>query len=125
MRAIEVAIQRSHALRLEVGSYALMHHTGFELMDMFLCCKFAEGDSRILMQKMSRDRLRVFEKKQAATDPASWDEETKMCAALSSKIAADAKACGDKQQAWDDNWQQIYALSEVIMQNTVDSYMAK
>ena len=23
---------------------------------------------------MSRDRLRVFEKKQAATDPATWDE---------------------------------------------------
>ena len=125
VKAVEQSIEIAHRLQNEVGSYALMAGTGFEQKDFLTCCKFAEGDSRILMQKMSRDRLRVFEKKQAATDPASWDEETKMCAALSSKIAADAKACGDKQQAWDDNWQQIYALSEVIMQNTVDSYMAK
>ena len=40
-------------------------------------------------------------------------------------LAADAQACGDKQQAWDDNWEGIYALSEVIMQNTIKSYMAK
>lgn len=31
----------------------------FELMDMFLCCKFAEGDSRILQMKLVRDRLKV------------------------------------------------------------------
>ena len=27
-------------------------------------------------------------------------------------------------QAWDDNWEGIYALSEVIMQNTISKYMA-
>jgi len=42
----------------QVGSYALMHGTGFELMDMLLCCKFAEGDSRILQLKLARDRLK-------------------------------------------------------------------
>ena len=31
----------------------------FELIDMFLCCKFAEGDSRILQMKLMRDRLKV------------------------------------------------------------------
>jgi hypothetical protein len=35
-----------------------MNDTGFELVDMFLCCKFAEGDSRILQQKLTRDRLK-------------------------------------------------------------------
>jgi hypothetical protein len=30
-----------------------------------------------------------------------------------------------EQKAWDDNWEAIYALSEVIMQNTIKSYMAK
>jgi hypothetical protein len=35
-----------------------MHGTGFELMDMLLCCKFAEGDSRILQMKLARDRLK-------------------------------------------------------------------
>ena len=27
-RAVSLAVERSHALRLEVGSYALMHETG-------------------------------------------------------------------------------------------------
>ena len=62
IKCIDVAIQTSHALRQEVGSYALMHGTGFELADMFLCCKFAEGDSRILQQKLTRDRLRKIQK---------------------------------------------------------------
>ena len=98
VKAVEESIEISHRLQNEVGSYALMAGTGFEQKDFLTCCKFAEGDSRILMQKMSRDRLKLFEKKQASTDPATWDEETKLCAALGGKIAADAKACGDKQQ---------------------------
>ena len=57
-----MSIARCHALRLEVGSYALMHKTGFELMDMLLCCKFAEGDSRILQMKLMRDRLKKVKK---------------------------------------------------------------
>ena len=39
-----------------------MHKTGFELMDMLLCCKFAEGDSRILQMKLMRDRLKKVKK---------------------------------------------------------------
>eukprot|EP00961_Rhodomonas_salina_P123294 1660802-Rhodomonas_salina.1 len=30
-------------------------------MDMLLTCKFAEGDSRILQQKLARDRLRALQ----------------------------------------------------------------
>lgn len=37
-------------LMQEVGSFALMAGTGFERTDYLQCCKFAEGDSRILMQ---------------------------------------------------------------------------
>ena len=33
---------------------------GFDQSDFLTCCKFAEGDSRVLMQKMSRDRYRAF-----------------------------------------------------------------
>jgi hypothetical protein len=48
IRCIDVALQRVHALRMEVGSYALMHDTGFELVRFlcyplfdtrFLCCQ--------------------------------------------------------------------------------------
>ncbi|KAJ3305987.1 hypothetical protein HDU76_004919, partial [Blyttiomyces sp. JEL0837] len=59
VKCIEVSIELCFALKQEVGSYALMAGTGFEQMDFLQCCKFAEGDSRILMQKMARDLFRV------------------------------------------------------------------
>jgi acyl-CoA oxidase len=45
-----------------VGSYALMDGTGFGHTDFLQCCKFAEGDSRILSQKLSRDAFGEFTK---------------------------------------------------------------
>jgi acyl-CoA oxidase len=57
VRAVEDSIRLVHALKNEVGSYALMRDSGFGQSDFLQCCKFAEGDSRILMQKMSRDRM--------------------------------------------------------------------
>jgi len=65
VKAIETAITYCFKLKQEVGSYALMGGTGFEKMDYLQCCKFAEGDSRILMQKMARDRMSAFKKKQS------------------------------------------------------------
>jgi acyl-CoA oxidase len=59
VKAVEESIEIAHRLQNEVGSYALMAGTGFDQKDFLTCCKFAEGDSRILMQKMSRDRLKV------------------------------------------------------------------
>mmetsp|Transcript_48242 Transcript_48242/g.86987 ORF Transcript_48242/g.86987 Transcript_48242/m.86987 type:complete len:413 (+) Transcript_48242:100-1338(+) len=63
VKAIETTIDLCFKLKQELGSYALMGGTGFEKMDYLQCCKFAEGDSRILMQKMTRDRLQAFSKK--------------------------------------------------------------
>jgi hypothetical protein len=40
-----------------------MAGTGFEFIDFITCCKFAEGDSRILAQKIARDHLRKGIKK--------------------------------------------------------------
>jgi hypothetical protein len=59
VKAVEGAIALCFALKQEVGSYALMAGSGFEQMDFLQCCKFAEGDSRILMQKMARDIVRA------------------------------------------------------------------
>ena len=56
-----------------------MHGTGFELMDMLLCCKFAEGDSRILQMKLARDRLKKVMKQ---TYGRRRKRETKSCAGL-------------------------------------------
>lgn len=56
--SVETSIALCFRLKQEVGSYALMGDTGFEHMDFLQCCKFAEGDSRILMQKLARDRVK-------------------------------------------------------------------
>merc|ERR1712194_54608 len=58
IKALEVAIEAGHRLEQEVGSFVLMEGSGFEHKDVLLCCKFAEGDSRILQQKMVRDNLK-------------------------------------------------------------------
>jgi acyl-CoA oxidase len=47
VKNIEAAIFWEHKLEVEVGSYALMAGSGFIYKDMLLCCKFAEGDSRV------------------------------------------------------------------------------
>ena len=60
VKAVEDSIDFCHRLQNDVGSYALMAGTGFEQKDFLTCCKFAEGDSRILMQKMSRDKIKVM-----------------------------------------------------------------
>jgi acyl-CoA oxidase len=55
---VENALQQCFRLKQEVGSYALMEGTGFEHVDFITCCKFAEGDSRILQTKLARDAVR-------------------------------------------------------------------
>merc|ERR1712039_1139368 len=68
VKGVETAISLCFRLKQEVGSYALMGDTGFEQMDFLQCCKFAEGDSRILMQKMARDRMAIFKKGQKGNE---------------------------------------------------------
>jgi len=56
---VETSMQLCFRLKQEVGSYALMEGTGFEHLDFLSCCKFAEGDSRILQSKLCRDAVRA------------------------------------------------------------------
>eukprot|EP00670_Eutreptiella_braarudii_P008479 CAMPEP_0174307080 /NCGR_PEP_ID=MMETSP0810-20121108/887_1 /TAXON_ID=73025 ORGANISM="Eutreptiella gymnastica-like, Strain CCMP1594" /NCGR_SAMPLE_ID=MMETSP0810 /ASSEMBLY_ACC=CAM_ASM_000659 /LENGTH=478 /DNA_ID=CAMNT_0015414025 /DNA_START=145 /DNA_END=1581 /DNA_ORIENTATION=- len=114
VKCVEVSIDLCHRLKNEVGSYALMAGTGFEQSDFLTCCKFAEGDTRILMQKMARDRLRLHQKQPPVGPSAEWDEETKKCNELLMKLT-EAEKCGDKQQAWDAHWVEVYELAEIIM----------
>ena len=58
IKALEVATDVGHKVEQEVGSYVLMGGSGFEHKDILLCRKFAEGDSRILQQKLVRDYLK-------------------------------------------------------------------
>lgn len=126
IRCIDVAIQRVHALRMEVGSYALMHDTGFELVDMFLCCKFAEGDSRILQQKLMRDRLKKMKNDGAATtllkavNPFS-DEQAEAAVALSlgQKLQAAGRDREKMAQLMEEHWEQIYELANKVEERII------
>ena len=82
VKCVEDSIELIHVLKNEVGSYALMKGTGFEQADFLTCCKFAEGDSRILMQKMARDRLKLFKKKETDVPEAQYNDEQKVCKEL-------------------------------------------
>eukprot|EP01062_Namystynia_karyoxenos_P069835 TRINITY_DN65275_c0_g1_i1.p1 TRINITY_DN65275_c0_g1~~TRINITY_DN65275_c0_g1_i1.p1 ORF type:complete len:552 (+),score=180.23 TRINITY_DN65275_c0_g1_i1:127-1656(+) len=116
VKAVEVSIDLCFRLKQEVGSYALMGGTGFEQMDFLQCCKFAEGDSRILMQKMARDRMRTFGK----TPDKVVGREAELCQALAKATTAPGV---DKLQAWDDNWETVYALAGAVMERTVEDFM--
>ncbi|GMH86158.1 hypothetical protein TrST_g2029 [Triparma strigata] len=117
IKAIEVSIARAHALRLEVGSYALMHKTGFELMDMLLCCKFAEGDSRILQMKLARDRLKKVKKDGPVSTLMSaltGDSEAMAALNLARKLAPAGRDLAKMESAFNDNWKDIYSLAEMV-----------
>jgi acyl-CoA oxidase len=91
-----------------------MGDSGFKHLDFLNCCKFAEGDSRVLAQKMARDYMRVFAKK--------GDDGT-----AASRLAADlakalAPAGGDKvatADLWDENFEKVYALADGVMDRVV------
>lgn len=108
VKAIETSISLCFKLKQELGSYALMGGSGFEKMDYLQCCKFAEGDSRILMQKIARDRLQAFSQSQAGSK-----EEIEVCQQLGKALASGGK------QAWNQNWRQVYQLAELVMDRVV------
>ncbi|EOD25243.1 hypothetical protein EMIHUDRAFT_450487 [Emiliania huxleyi CCMP1516] len=128
---LDSSLWRTHSFLLstgvihsEVGSYALMGDSGFGSMDFLQCCKFAEGDSRVLMLKMARDRLRRYAKeaKSGAPLPAGEEEEAALCEALAAAVGT---AKGDKAleaAAWDREWRGVHALAESIMRRTLEPH---
>lgn len=109
VKAIETSISLCFRLKQELGSYALMGGTGFEKMDYLQCCKFAEGDSRILMQKIARDRLTAFSKKQDGHKP-----EAEACTALGKRLMSGGQA------AWNESWRDVYGLAELVIERVVE-----
>lgn len=106
VKCVETAIDLCWRLKQEVGSYALMTGCGFEQLDYLQCCKFAEGDSRILMQKMARDRVKEFQK--GSKGP---ELEAKLCEAVLQ--GADS----------DEAQLQAYELAEAVIKRTIEEIL--
>jgi len=128
VKCVENSIRACHQLQQDIGSYALMAGTGFENIDFLTCCKFAEGDSRILQQKMSRDRMKLFQKgndRPKGVHAKDWEQESAACAELQNKMAHLIMEQGvEKHVAWDRCFEDVYSLSELIMARTMNSFMA-
>jgi len=132
---VETAIDLTFRLKQEVGSYALMAGSGFERLDYLNCCKFAEGDSRILMQKISRDKVGAFRRalkskpQQDATAAAEnqkapllgvgGQDEVSLC-----RVLAQAMAEGG-QVGWDAHWEDVYSLARVSINHTIEEWTGK
>jgi len=111
--SVETAIDLCFRLKQEVGSYALMGGTGFEHSDFLQCCKFAEGDSRILMQKLARDRFRKHQHGQFNERAKQVDDEVKFC----ERIVAGGK------DGWDREFTAVYGLAGAVIERTIAKWI--
>jgi alkylation response protein AidB-like acyl-CoA dehydrogenase len=113
VKAVETAIDLCFRLKQEVGSYALKGGAGFEQTDYLICCKFAEGDSRILMQKLARDRMKKFQKEVREGKVLTKEKEVMLCTEITNAIKK-----GGKEQ-WNEQWRKVYDLAEAVMQRRI------
>merc|ERR1712217_999648 len=104
--ASETSIDLCFRLKQDVGSFALMGGQGFDQMDFLQACKFAEGDSRILMQKLARDRVKVAK-------PLGTPTEQKLASELQEIVKKG-------QEAWDDNFEKVYDLAWTIVTRLIN-----
>ena len=87
-----------------------MGDTGFEHLDFLQCCKFAEGDGRILSQKLARDQVRLL-----ATNQTMSPREKELCERLSHA----------GKEKWDENFETVYELAEEIQARVIRDWTGK
>ena len=124
--AVDEAIEYCHRLRQEVGSYALMAGTGFEHTDFLQCCKFAEGDSRVLMMKVARDRVKQFAelaKTRAAVPPGTSPREAAAAGELAEALARERERGVSSAAAWERHWDKAYDLAGLAIENIVNRWV--
>ena len=96
-----------------------MPPTSTNRVDLLLCCKFAEGDSRILQQKLTRDRLKRLQKGGAGAllsgliSPESRGE-TVAALRLARKLQPAGRDVAKLGKAMDDNWRQVYEVADLV-----------
>ena len=118
-----------HRLEQEVGSHALMAGSGFERKDMLLCCRFAEGDSRVLKMKMARDRLGTLRRRGLAAEltsalggSGSQRAESRLALKLGRAMeGARREGGGAVARVWDEQWETVCAPAKTRATVFVDA----
>lgn len=114
--SVETSIKLCFELKQEVGSYGLMYGTLFEHIDFLQCCKFAEGDSRILSQKIARDTMKKFNKNKSAI---SNQGVLNACSALAQSMSKTKESNFLKN--WNLNYDKVYGLAEAVQEMHIES----
>jgi len=118
IRDVGIAQETMDHLEQEVGSYALMSSSGFIYKDMLLCCRFAEGDSRVLLLKIARDELKRVRK--AGWFRLLWQliferntyKRTRAYKAF--ELVRALRAAPSLLEGFDLEWKKVYALAEAV-----------
>lgn len=120
IKSVQTAITLTDKLAREVGSYALMHESGFGATHWLYMCQFAEGDSRILLQKLARDSMKKFSKS-SWTDTgkemvfgSSAEQEEMKCRFLLNRALSAAATPADGGRLWNENFTLVYNLAEAV-----------
>ena len=86
------------------------------------CCKFAEGDSRILQMKLMRGRLAELKRASPLQLAAGMLEpETRAAVSLAKKLMAARSDPVKMDKAMMDNWKEIYGLSEMVEERILET----
>jgi len=128
IKALEVSIDVSHKLEQEVGSFSIMMGSGFEHKDVLLCCKFAEGDSRILQQKLVRDCLKWVSEMGMGTRIFNHvlfggaQSRARMLGAmkLAKRLQGEAATKGPIK-AWNDAYEQVYEYADLLSERYIEN----
>ena len=83
------------------------------------CCKFAEGDSRILMLKMARDRLSEYKRNIKAV------EETSLNTAEDDQCRIILKSSTESGMNSVSTYKEMNKLAEMITERTIQQYVGR
>lgn len=120
IKSVQTGITLTDKLGREVGSYALMASGGFGSTHWLYMCQFAEGDTRILMQKLARDSMKSFQKsswtatgKEMVFGTSAEQQEMKCRFQLTRALSAGATPV-EAGRLWNENFQLVYQLAEAV-----------
>lgn len=131
IKSVNTGIDLSDKLAREVGSYALMHESGFGAAPWLYMTAFAEGDSRILSQKLARDSMKAFQKSSyvsagkdlvLGTGPERREKQIQI---QLSRALSGASSPADAGRLWNENWQLVYSLADAVCDKYMSSYLGE
>jgi hypothetical protein len=85
----------------------------------FKACKFAEGDSRILLQKIARDRMNLFRHRKKEGD----EEEEKLCMQIAQAMMG--KKGKEMSEAWNGQFETVTALAQKVVSRVYAEWSPK